>query len=760
MTTATLQLFDNDIPPAGGGDYVITVTQTAADIATSIPAATQPITFTAPQVALDASEVVQYTPAPSATGPFGEVLPSVLLAEPSLPWERAMPVAGCPWLALVIFQEGELTGGDPSTFATTSTVGQFQAISDAVVPPIQLESDVTTDQPCSYIRIPAATFTAMMPRADELPWLTHVRRSTAEDGTSVDRGVVLANRFPAVPMQGATQPTAAVAHLVSVEGLSPWLVDSPVFTKSGTSDGSTVFDSVVVLSLARWTFSVVPDPAESFQGLTLALQDAEYDPKTQAHAPENLALRLPLPAGYPVDAGDPGQVEVANRIENGYAPLTYHARSGEETMAWFRGPVAPGLVAPLDPAVPFPTADAALIYDEAHGVFDVSLASAWQIGRAAALSDRAFGQALYTYRQAQQRLGDTLVDRVARPQFAARPAETLGNVAGQALGVVKEVLGSAVGSEPPPEDCTIDLPARGDHTAPVGEALLGALAQPAVADALTNLLADDLAPVADWLAGLALLTPVPFTCLVPDQRMLPRETPSAADPAVGLTGSIRFGYLDPNWMTALLCGALSLAVESSRQAGTPGTIDPVILAAVGQAIAKRCGLSGPPTGPTTVLLLRSDLVSGWPTLAVTPLDANGAAMPTLRADRLAPGVLLALFDGVPTAVRIAEPHVALTLGVDEQGATELRNLVPPGNGNGAAPVGAPLGVTAPILTTPSCLRGTSRVLAVTPAGGLVGTLTDALTKQGQAPTAFGPAALGLQLVRAPQAMTFDSSKAT
>lgn len=755
--TATLQLFDSDIPPTGGGDYVITLTQTADDIATVVPPVTQPITFTSPQVSLDTAEVVQCTPPPSSTGPFAEILPSVLLAEPSLPWERTMPASGSPWLALVIFQSGELSGGDPATSASTSTVGQFQAITDSVVPAITLETDVSADQPCTYIRIPAATFTATMPRADELPWLTHVRRSTAEDGTSIDRGVVIANRFPMAPARGTTQPTPAVAHLVSVEGLTPWLVDDPVFTATGKSDGTRVFDSVVVLSLARWTFGVVPDPAESFQGLTLALQDAEYDAKTQDHTPGNLALRLPLPAGFGTNKGDPGQVEVVTRIKNGYAPLTYHARSGEEAMAWYRGPVTPELVAALDPPIPFPTADAALIYDEAHGVFDVSLASAWQIGRTAALADRAFGQSLYSYRQAQQRLGDTLVDRARRPQFSGPPSARPGQVVVQALGAVHGVLRTSVGAEASPGDSGPERPVRGQNVAAVGTALLESLGDPQVTGILTDLLSDDLAPVADWLAGLSLLTPVPFSCLVPDPRMLPRETPSAVDPEARLTGAIRFGYVDPNWTTALLSGALSLAVESSRQAGTPGTIDPAVLSAVSEAIARRCGLTTPPAGPMSALLLRSDLVSGWPTLAVTPLDSQGTAIPVLREDRLAPGVLLAIFDGVPASVRIAEPHVALTLGVDEQGGIELRNLVPPPT-DGAPPVGAPLGVTAPILTTPTCVRGTSRVLSVVAAGGLVPTLTAALTNHGQAPTAFGPAALGLQLARAPQAMTFDSSQ--
>jgi hypothetical protein len=755
--TATVQFFDSDVPPIKGGDFVITVTQTASAIAPDIPPAQQKITFSAPQVTLDPAEVVQCSPPPSATGPFGDVLASVLLAEPSLPWERSMPAENCPWLALLVFADGELSGGDPATHAVTGTVAEFLAIKDAVVPKITLEADVAPSQACSYIRVPAGLFTDVTPRASELPWLAHVRRSVPDSGPATELGVVMANRFPAVPAADAPAPAAAVAHLVSVEGLTPWLTDDPVFTASGTADGTLALGSVVMLSLASWTFGVVPEPAESFQGLTLSLLDAEYDPATGQHSPDLLALRLPLPPGYGPGAPDPGQAEVGARLTGGYVPLTYHARSGEEAMAWYRGPVTPALVATLDPPLPLPTADAALIYDAAHGVFDVSLAAAWQIGRAAALADRSFGQALFSYRQTVQQLGDVVVDRVARPQFADEPSTDLHGLAGQALGALHAVLGREIGGPVPDSGQETGAPAGRSRLraqpAPAGRPLLAALADPAVQQAVTDLAADALVPVAQWLAELTLLEPLPFTCLVPDPRMLPRVTPSAADPDASLPGAIRFGYIDPNWITALVTGALSLAVESSRQAGTPGTIDPAVQAAIGAALAQRCGLSQPPAGPVSVLLLRSDLVSGWPTLTVTPLDATGAAVPVLRLDRLAPGVLLALFDGIPASVRLAEPHAALTLGLDEQGAAELRNLRPP-PGDGDPPVGAPLGRTVPVLATPACLRPGGRVLAV---AGLVTTIRTALSGQGQPVGAFGPAALALQLVRAPQEMTFDSA---
>ncbi len=57
--------------------------------------------------------------------------------------------------------------------------------------------------------------------------------------------------------------------------------------------------------------------------------------------------------------------------------------------------------------------------------------------------------------------------------------------------------------------------------------------------------------IADWLAQRYLLKGVPFEALAPLADLLPPE-------------SVRFFYLDTNWLDALLEGALSIGIESSR----------------------------------------------------------------------------------------------------------------------------------------------------------------------------------------------------
>jgi hypothetical protein len=77
----------------------------------------------------------------------------------------------------------------------------------------------------------------------------------------------------------------------------------------------------------------------------------------------------------------------------------------------------------------------------------------------------------------------------------------------------------------------------------------------------------------------------------------------------------------------------------------------------------------------TGFVLRSRAVSGWPGLhvrayrddtvaddAVVP-ESDPGRLKMLRLERLAPAVLLALFDGVPAVVHIEEPRQGIQFGV-------------------------------------------------------------------------------------------------
>jgi hypothetical protein len=187
----------------------------------------------------------------------------------------------------------------------------------------------------------------------------------------------------------------------------------------------------------------------------------------------------------------------------------------------------------------------------------------------------------------------------------------------------------------------------------------------AAAAAPGELLPDD---VRTWLARARLLEGVPFQHLVPDSDLLPPE-------------SIRFFFLDREWTDALVQGALSVGtittLDREQLQGLHGAIRNEV-----DAEERRVRMVGGENvgfakGATiTGFLLRSRAVSGWPALHVRgyveDLLSDDAKPPTnpsiyvrlLRLERLAPAVLLCLFDGVPAVVHIEEPRAGVQYGID------------------------------------------------------------------------------------------------
>ena len=91
-------------------------------------------------------------------------------------------------------------------------------------------------------------------------------------------------------------------------------------------------------------------------------------------------------------------------------------------------------------------------------------------------------------------------------------------------------------------------------------------------------------------------------------------------------------------------------------------------------------------------LLRSEIVRRWPGLLVTGWDStNRTSAPLLlaRKDRLASGLLIVLFAGVPRRVEIAEPPEGVRFGAERQqnGTWSLQRRDPDGRfAGGVVPV--------------------------------------------------------------------------
>lgn len=180
-----------------------------------------------------------------------------------------------------------------------------------------------------------------------------------------------------------------------------------------------------------------------------------------------------------------------------------------------------------------------------------------------------------------------------------------------------------------------------------------------------------------FLAHLRLLVGVPFDYLVPDARLLPTE-------------SIRFFYVDRSWTDRLVDGAIAVGKIGSREQAhhqARGTEVSRQLDVTERAVRDlqrgrkvfEVARANPVSGAADVVtgfLLRSAAVSGWPHMDVRAYrkilprnfdpnsgEASGAQLRTLRLERLAPAVMLALFEGIPRMVMCEEPHHGIQFGV-------------------------------------------------------------------------------------------------
>lgn len=178
--------------------------------------------------------------------------------------------------------------------------------------------------------------------------------------------------------------------------------------------------------------------------------------------------------------------------------------------------------------------------------------------------------------------------------------------------------------------------------------------------------------LADWLGRLRLLYGVPFDYLVPNARMLPKE-------------SVRFFYMDRNWTDRMVDGALSVGKTTTREYAHHHAVQTKMVQALDSeerrirvrlrdpAQAKTEGEAGDLTG----MLLRSRAVSGWPGMEVRAFKTDGdnqTKLRLLRMDRLAPDVMFCIFEDIPDLLEIEEPREGLQFGIDKDPDTDQYEL--------------------------------------------------------------------------------------
>lgn len=775
-----LRFQDSREPAIPAGEYRIRATQSIDDLDTGdyLAPVEELFQVRAPQFALDTEQIHAVNPAPGAVADFTTTLAHITLSNPLLPWMRRLTETGraestAPWLALLLLAEGELPH-DPEAAALTVTMTAEELLTDAdgirhpSIAAEQIEGDPTAS--CESIDIPGDVFRTVVPRTRELRHLLHVRDVRPDTGLRAEQlaegeyAVVIASRLP-----DRATGTRYAAHLVSLEGCESILDDA---------DRGVLTSQVRVrlAALHSWSFTSVPALGGGFQG---RVRNFLFD---KAAEDRDLLLRLPESPPAPPPGADPAAYAAArDRLASGHLPLGYRVETGEETYAWYRGPFTaePAQELPHTPTDGWTSAAQLIAYEQAWGVFDAGWAAAWTLGRALALADADFSTTLTAWQAKARARAAAMAQRLAAvgldaigpangtasaadaDALAARQARALGHrpfgrmledlvADGSAARVLRAATDPVEGRNAPP-------PAPRHRVAVSGRCGAGRAAAARTARLLTDPpnamrtalaahLAEDGEPIMAWLDRLRLLHGVPFTALVPDERMLPAE-------------SLRLFYLDPGWLTALTAGAAGIAITGELDAG---------LARIAAPWARAAADSTRQAG----VLIRSALVQECPGLLVRPYRGHGETrepIPVLRQAELGPDVLLVLFADVPDEIELAEPPEGLSFGIDlalgDIRVIGLRRL--DGDAIGQELTGkafpdlasVPQGLDAYLRPD---LSGNPAVLDLRPDddSGLLRSLAARLAALEQPSAAeFGPAALAVQLVNAPRRQLITSRPA-
>ncbi|MGW1738444.1 hypothetical protein ACWCPQ_06485 [Nocardia sp. NPDC001965] len=643
-TDLIIDFHDNLLPRATAGRYEVAAQQVLRDSAGDaidsdepLPVAIHEFEIRAVQFVLSEASVHARYPAAGSAGDYRRVLPHITLDRSILPWEREPKFSRdvayrAPWLALMVFAEAELPD-DPAALGATVARPVREAVGTphpgVYGPDIALDQlpPETPDSTCHTIDVPVSVFRALAPTEDELQYLAHVRavrrRGALSDGeelTEGNFGVLTANRLP-------TLPGSHAVHLVSLEGHDDRI-------HGGIEPDATALRLAVLHS---WVF--VNDPAAGFDAEHI-LAGLVAPGNTE---PENLTLKLACPADAPDD-------HITERLALGYAPVPHRVMSGELGFAWYRGPCTP-VTAPVVPRPQgrFTTADHALIYEPRRGLFDVSYAAAWTLGRTIALADPSYTADLNQARRELSRHAKQLMSMAADPartrDTATGPnADWLETLAQSWSAVAAALAGPRVRLDAAERAAIRSAPAA----RPGDVELRAALVESARATALRGTADERTGTMPGWLDQLELLKGVPFGYLVPDARMLPPE-------------SLRLFRTDPAWTAALVDGACSLGINTSLDQWLDETLR--------AATAAHRGGVGAPAG----MLIRSTLVSAWPEMEIIAA-AQGAPLAELRRDLPAPDVLLVLWDGVPDRVELREPAQGIHFGIDRGDQINVRQL--------------------------------------------------------------------------------------
>lgn len=229
-------------------------------------------------------------------------------------------------------------------------------------PGVDLEISQTDDDNVTVIDVPKKLLSELLPTAEDLEYLAHVRQVTGDAESTEPLSVVISNRLP--------KPDGlSTAYLVSLENR---------YANGKFDDQNATDDEYIrLVTLKSWSFACT-SPEQNFAGL---LKNLSKD-----------TLRLPTQ----------DNPEAAPYLAKGYRAFPHYLRQGGKTFSWYHSPLLPG----ENPTslhlsqLAIRNVDQLIAYNPNTGLFDISYAAAWQLGQLLALQDKQFATRLFNWKRA------------------------------------------------------------------------------------------------------------------------------------------------------------------------------------------------------------------------------------------------------------------------------------------------------------------------------------------------------------------------
>ena len=487
--TLTLTPDIDSVQVADGGSTVPSVSD--------VPARSVRIDVEGPQFSMGPSELFGAFPPANSIGPFSGRLAQAVLRRKTLPWERSpQDEPDLPWLALVVLGEGEatlLTDVDPVDAYTSGSA------------PATVRALPTGQGGATALQVSSTVIERTFPARSELPLLVHGREvplGATEQGSSAHAdedgavAVVLSNRLP---LPGK----AYGAFLISLEGQWAALretggpVQSKVDLQHSYGDVMEINDIPRLQAFGSNVSGTVTEPfANSARRLRARTMETQQSTTFMSVAvpfdvdwatlfgilgtvSEETVHTFPVLAHWSFTCDDLGRdfagymkgldsalvgtarpsEEEPDRVRpiqmpTGHMQMPHVDRRGQAIKSWYRGPLAPvKITRNVDRSIAHISDQ--LVKAVAEGSFDVSLASAFEIGRLLAMSDPTFIRNMRAW--ARRNFVTEKLDQTLEGPFADHLEQLIGDldhlmVLPDVPGLIVDDLFGGVQPDPWPDD--------------------------------------------------------------------------------------------------------------------------------------------------------------------------------------------------------------------------------------------------------------------------------------------------------------------